>query len=92
MTCGLSMRIQTTWVVSSNLPCVTMKTPLLRKATGNHPINSTSPEKTQSPVSAYSIPGSPKTRQGSEIFSGQWMLRGGFPLPSSPIVFRILKS
>ena len=32
-------------------PCVTFKAPLVRKATGNHLINSTSLEETHSPVS-----------------------------------------
>ena len=40
-------------VVSSIPPCVIFKTPLVRKATGNHLMNSTSLEKTQSPVSGF---------------------------------------
>ena len=42
-----------TGVVSSIPPCVTFETPLARKATGNHLMNSTSVEKTQSPVSGF---------------------------------------
>ena len=38
---------------SSNRARVTMKTPSVRKATGNHLMNSTSLEKTQSPVSGW---------------------------------------
>ena len=34
-------------------PCVAFKTPLVRKATGNHFMNSTTLEKTQSPVSGF---------------------------------------
>ena len=46
------MRTHNTGVVSSIPPCVTFKTSLARKATGNHLMNSTSLEKkTQSPFS-----------------------------------------
>ena len=50
----LSMRTHNTGVVSSIPPCATFKkTPLVRKATGNHLTNSTSLEKRQSPVSGF---------------------------------------
>ena len=39
------MRTHNTGVVSSILPCVTLKTPSVRKATGNHLVNSISLEK-----------------------------------------------
>ena len=42
-----------TGVVSSIPPCVTFKKPLVRRATGNYLMNSTSLEKTQSPVSCF---------------------------------------
>ena len=42
-----------TGVVSLIPACVTLKTPLVRKATGNHLMNSTSLENTQSPVSGF---------------------------------------
>ena len=45
------MRTHNTGVVSSTPPCVTLKTPLVGKTAGNHLMNSTSLEKTQSPVS-----------------------------------------
>ena len=48
----LSMRTHNRRVVSSILSCVIFKTPLVRKATGSHLMNSTSLEKTQSLVSA----------------------------------------
>ena len=47
------MRTHNTGVVSSIPPCVTFKTPLVRKATGNHLMNSTSLGKTQNPVSGF---------------------------------------
>ena len=40
-------------VVSLIPPCIAFKTLLVGKATGNHLINSTSLEKTQSPVSGF---------------------------------------
>ena len=49
----LSMRTHNTALVSSIPPCVTFKTPLVRKAMGNHLMNSTSLEKTQSLVSGF---------------------------------------
>ena len=49
----LSMRNHNTGVVSSIHPCVISKTPLVRKATGNHLMNSTSLQKTQGPVSGF---------------------------------------
>ena len=39
------MRTHNIGVVSSITPCVTFQTPLVRKATGNHLMNSTSLEK-----------------------------------------------
>ena len=42
------MRTHNKWVVSSSPACVPIKTSLVRKATGNHLINSTSLEETQS--------------------------------------------
>ena len=45
------MRTHSTGVASSIPPCVTFKTPLVKKATGNHLMKSTSLEKAQSPVS-----------------------------------------
>ena len=45
----LSMRTHNTGVVSSIPPCVTFKTPLVMKATGNHLMNSTSLEKNSEP-------------------------------------------
>ena len=47
------MRTRNTGVVSSNAARVTIKTPLVMKATGSHFIKSTPLEKTQSPVSGY---------------------------------------
>ena len=47
------MRTYNTGVVSSIPLCVTFKTPLVRKATGNHLMNSTFLEKTHSPVSGF---------------------------------------
>ena len=47
----LIMRTHNAGVVSSIPPCVTFKTPLVRKAMGSHLLNSTSLEKTHSPVS-----------------------------------------
>ena len=47
------MRTHNTGVVSWIPPCVPIKTSLVRKATGNHLINSTSLGKTQSPVSGF---------------------------------------
>ena len=44
---GVSMRSHNTGVVGSIPPCVTVKTPLARRAAGNHLIKSTSLEKTQ---------------------------------------------
>ena len=44
------MRTHNTGVVSSMPPCVTFKTPLARKVTGNHLLKSTSLEKTHNPV------------------------------------------
>ena len=49
----LSMRTHNDGAMSLIPPCVTIKTPLVRKATGNHLVNSTSLEKTQSPVSSF---------------------------------------
>ena len=49
------MRILNTGVVSSVPPCVAIDRPLVRKAMGNHLMNSTSLEKTQSPVSKSSM-------------------------------------
>ena len=49
----LNMRTHNTGIVSSIPPCITFETPLVRKATGNHLMNSTSLEKTQSPVSGF---------------------------------------
>ena len=49
----LSTRTHKTGAVSSIPPCVTFETPLARKATENHLTNSTSLEKTQSPVSGF---------------------------------------
>ena len=50
----LSMRTHNAGVVSSKLVRVTIKTSLVKKATENHLIKSTSLEKTQSPVSGFS--------------------------------------
>ena len=50
------MRTHNTGFVSSIPPCVTFKTPLVRKATGNNPMNSNSLEKTQSHVSGFCYP------------------------------------
>ena len=47
------MRTHNTEVVSSIPPCVTFKTPLVRKASGNHLMNSTSLENTQSAISGF---------------------------------------
>ena len=47
------MRTHNTGVVRSIHPCVVFKTPLVRTATGNHLMNSTSLEKSQSPVSGF---------------------------------------
>ena len=47
------MRTRNTAVVGSIPPCVTFKIPLVRKATGNRLMNSTSLEKTQGPVSGF---------------------------------------
>ena len=47
------MRTHNIGVVSSIPPCVTLKAPFMRKATENHIMNSTSLEKTQSPVSGF---------------------------------------
>ena len=47
------MRTHNTGVVSSIPPSVTFKMSLVRKATGNHFMNSISLEKTQSPVSGF---------------------------------------
>ena len=45
------MRIQSKGIVSSNPACVTIEIPQVRKATENHPTESTSLEKIQSPIS-----------------------------------------
>ena len=47
------MRTLNTGVVSSIPSCVTYKTPLVRKATGNHLIKSAPLEKAQGPVSDF---------------------------------------
>ena len=47
-------RTHNTGVVSSIPPCVTFKTPLARKSTGNRLMNSTSLETTQSAVAGFS--------------------------------------
>ena len=47
------MRTHNAGVVSSIPPCVTIKTPLARKAMGSNSIKSTSPERNQSPVSGF---------------------------------------
>ena len=47
------MGTHNTGVVSSIPPCAAIKTPLVRKATGNHLIESTALEKAQSPVSGF---------------------------------------
>ena len=47
------MWTQNTGVVSSIPSCVTFKTPLVKKAMGDHLMNSTSLEKIQSPVSGF---------------------------------------
>ena len=49
----LSMWTHNTGVVRLIPPCVTLKTSLVRKATGKRLMNSTSLEKTQSPVSGF---------------------------------------
>ena len=49
----LSMWTHNTGIVSWIPPCVTFKTPLVMKAMGNHLMNSTSLENTQSPVSGF---------------------------------------
>ena len=48
-----SMPSHNTGVVGSIHPCVTFKAPLVRKATGNHLVNSSSLEEIQSPVSGF---------------------------------------
>ena len=48
------MRTHNTGVVSSIPPCVTFKMSLVRKATENHLIKSTSLEGTKRPVSGFS--------------------------------------
>ena len=53
MVLWLSMLTHNAGVVSSMPPCVTFKTPLVRKATGIHLIKSTSLEETQIPVSGF---------------------------------------
>ena len=53
MALWLSVRTHNTGVVSSITPCVTFKTPLARKAAGNHLMNSTSLEQTHSPISGF---------------------------------------
>ena len=47
------MWTQNIGVVSSIPSCVTFKTPLVKKAMGDHLMNSTSLEKIQSPVSGF---------------------------------------
>ena len=47
------MQTHNTGVVGSIPPCFTYKTPSVRKATVNHLMNSTSLEKTQSPISGF---------------------------------------
>ena len=47
------MQTHDTGLVSPIPPCVTIKTPLARKATGYHFMKSTSLEETQSPVSGF---------------------------------------
>ena len=47
------MQTHNTGVVSSIPSCVTIKTQLSRKAKGSHLIESTSLEKTQSPISGF---------------------------------------
>ena len=49
----LSVQTHNAGVITSIPPCVTFQTPLVRKATGNHLMNSTSLERTQSPVSGF---------------------------------------
>ena len=49
----LSMRTHNTGVVSLIPPCITIKIPLVRKATGSHLIKPTSLEKAQSPVFGF---------------------------------------
>ena len=49
----LNMQTHNTGVASSIPPCVTFKTPFVRKATGNHLIKLTSQENTQSAVSGF---------------------------------------
>ena len=45
----LGIRTHNTGIIGLNPPRVTMKTPLVRKATGNHLMNSTSLEKNSEP-------------------------------------------
>ena len=56
---GLGVLGHNTGDVSMNHTRVTIKTPLVRKATGNHLIKSTSLEKAQSPVSGFCYPRNP---------------------------------
>ena len=64
----LGMRTHNTGLVSSIPPCVTFKTPFVRKATGNHLMNSTSLDKTQSPVSGFRYARNWVNNAASKIF------------------------
>ena len=70
MTLWLSMQTHNTEVVSSFPPCVAFKTPLVRKATGNHLMNSTSLEKSSEPCLWFLLSSKSSMRRSSLVKAG----------------------
>ena len=74
---SLSVQTHNAGVITSIPPCVAFKTPLVRKATGNHLMNSTSLERTQSAVSGFCY-------ARNRVWSNCWRLSRLIPLPLPP--------